>query len=132
MTVILLVALALGIGILLNIIACAITWPGSKPGVSWYNLFSVLFFVLAPIPVVMCRGSSDPFSDEQSSLPDFAFFLCGMFAASGVGLPAVLLGAEVIVWQTLVMSIAGSVVCATAIVLFVKFVLGGSSDQEMF
>ncbi len=123
----------LGVGILLNILACALTWPNGKPGVSWYNLFSVLFYVLSPIPVAMCgRGSSDPFSDEQSSLPDFGFFVTGALATSGIALPAVLLGAGVIVYQTLIMSIAGSIVLAVAVVVIVRGVLGGQSDREMF
>jgi hypothetical protein len=129
--VILLTAALLGVGILLNILACAL--PFSNGGASWYNLFSVLFYVLAPIPVVLCGGgSSDPFSEEGSSLPDFGFFLTGALAASGIGLPAVLLGAGVIAYQTLIMSIAGSLVCAVAVVVMLKYVLGGQSDREMF
>ncbi len=131
MHVILLTAALLGVGILLNILACAL--PFSKPGVSWYNLFSVLFYLLAPIPVVLCGGSStDPFSDEQSSLPDLGFFLTGALATAGVGLPAVLLGAGVIVYQTLIMSLAGSLVSAVAVFVMLKYVLGGQSDREMF
>lgn len=99
---------------------------------SRYSLFSIAFLLLSPIPVVVCKGSSDPFADEQSSLPDLGFFITGFLATSGIALPAVLLGAGVIVYQTLIMSIAGTVVCAAAVVVLVRFVLGGSQQQEMF
>jgi hypothetical protein len=150
--VILLVALLLGIGFILNILACALQWPGAPAGVSWfapcvfpifffffffffsrYSLFAIAFLLSSPVPVLLCRGSSDPFADEQSSLPDLGFFLTGFLATSGIALPAVLLGGGVIVYQTLIMSIAGSLVCGIAVVILLKFVLGGGSgSQEMF
>lgn len=95
-------------------------------------MFSIAFLLGSPVPVLLCRGSNDPFADEQSSLPDLGFFLTGFLATSGLALPSVLLGAGVIVYQTLIMSIAGSFVCAAAVVVMLKFVLGGSSQQEMF
>ena len=77
------------------------------------------------------KGSNDPFEEDASAWPDVAFFLTGLFVSSGFGLSGVLVQANVIVWQTLVMSIAGSIVLAAAVVVMVKFVLGGSSDSEM-
>jgi hypothetical protein len=100
---------------------------------SRYSLFAIAFLLSSPVPVLLCRGSSDPFADEQSSLPDLGFFLTGFLATSGIALPAVLLGGGVIVYQTLIMSIAGSLVCGIAVVILLKFVLGGGSgSQEMF
>lgn len=101
-------------------------------GVSWYNLFSILFFVLAAVPPALCaRGSNDPFDEGSNSWPDVAFFLTGVFATSGYALSGVLVAANVIVWQTLVMSICGSLVLTVAVVVMLRFVLGGSTDSEM-
>lgn len=77
------------------------------------------------------RGHSDPFHEDMSSWPDVAFFLAGVLGTSGFALPAVLTSAGVIVWQTLAMAIAGGVVMVAAVVVMVKFVLGGSSGNEL-
>merc|ERR1711991_344591 len=132
--VILLTSALLGVGFLLNVLACALTWPGAPVGVSWYNLFSILFFVLAAVPPMLCaRGSDDDLFEEGggNAWPDVAFFLTGALATSGYALSGILVGARVIVWQTLVMSVCGSLVLTLAVVVMLRFVLGGNGDSEM-
>ena len=64
-------------------------------------------------------------------MPDVAFFLTGAFATSGYALSGVLLSGGIIAYQTLIMSIVGSLVLTTAIVVILRFVLGGRNEYEM-
>jgi hypothetical protein len=119
--------------IYIQVLACAIQWPGVPEGRSWYNLFSILFFILAAIPPALCAkgASNDPFDEGGNAWPDVAFFLTGVFATSGYALSGVLLAGNIIAYQTLIMSLFGSLVLTTAVVVILRFVLGGSNEYEM-
>ena len=116
-----------------QVLACAIHWPGARNGASWYNLFSILFFAAAAVPPALCgrSGQADPFDEGGSAWPDVAFFLTGALATSGYALSAVLLGAGVLPYQTLVMGIVASFVLTLAVVVILRFVLAGSSHSEL-
>lgn len=64
-------------------------------------MFSVLFYILAPLPVLACgsKGFDDPFAEGATTLADIAFLLTGILVTAGFALPALLTRAGVIAWQ---------------------------------
>ena len=75
------------ITIMLTIFHCRVWWP----------FFVVIFYVLAPIPVLIANRYSDTFQSSSSTTPkDLALFITAGIVISAYGLPIILARAPIL------------------------------------
>mmetsp|Transcript_11580 Transcript_11580/g.29231 ORF Transcript_11580/g.29231 Transcript_11580/m.29231 type:complete len:142 (+) Transcript_11580:49-474(+) len=131
-----LIALAcvLSVGIILNILACALFDN------NWWLLFVVLAYVSAPIPdilVTRCRcGGDDDFESVDMSVltgrvaKDAAYFTTGALVISGLALPLILAHTEVISLAPMIMSLCGGLLVYGAILVYLKIFHDTEDDED--
>lgn len=108
-------ALALSIGLLLNILACVI-WN------NWWPILVVIAYFFAPMPnLIFQRCGSDPLDVSGRSFKDLGFFLTGFLVVTGFGIPAVMAHSEVIEIGALILALCGGLVVYASILVYLHF-----------
>jgi hypothetical protein len=116
-------AFVLSVGILLNILSCAL-W-----GV-WWPIFVVVAYILAPLPNLVCARCAAGLDDSyQRAFFDAGYFLTGLLITSGFALPAVLAHLEIMSTSALVMALAGGLIVYSVLLLYIHYFHG---KQEEF
>jgi len=127
-TVLVLFVLALGLagGVTSNIVAC-IVWD------NWWPLFVLGAFLLASLPNVFmgwCSEWETDFMDDRSrSWQDVAYFLTGVFLASGFGIPFIMKHALVIELWPALLSLAGGLLIYGSIELYLRYFHTQKEDE---
>mmetsp|Transcript_39409 Transcript_39409/g.101012 ORF Transcript_39409/g.101012 Transcript_39409/m.101012 type:complete len:94 (+) Transcript_39409:234-515(+) len=83
---------------------------------------TVLTYILAPFPVLlgkMCK--SDTFGDEISPMLHWGLFTTSWIVVSTFGLPAAMAYLQVICWQSLLITLAGSIIIYGSLLGFVIY-----------
>jgi hypothetical protein len=117
-------SLALSVGLLLNILACAL-WK------KWWPIFSVIAYILAPIPNMMCTRFGVGYDDSKArAFEDAGHFMTAIFVVSGLAIPALLAHIKVIEIGALLMCISGGVVVYGTILLYLHAFHGKKEDTS--
>ncbi|XP_072173362.1 leptin receptor gene-related protein-like [Diadema setosum] len=111
-------AFSASMGILMNVLACAI--PGL--GQVWWPMFVVVFYVMCPLPIMIGNrlASSDSIGATSSALQELCYFLTSGIVLSAYGLPLVLLHVGTITWAALLLIIFGNTWCFITILVFFR------------
>ncbi|KAJ3423453.1 hypothetical protein M0813_29111 [Anaeramoeba flamelloides] len=122
---IVLISAGLAIGFFLNIIACAV-WE------NWLPFLVIIFYVLVPLPKLICSGGGESFDSAGGFGSDvMAFFFIGIFGISGFALTAVLVHVDKIEVAPMILSFIGTVIVGIFTIVFVKQ-LNKQDDHEAF
>ncbi|XP_042233631.1 leptin receptor gene-related protein-like isoform X2 [Homarus americanus] len=119
-------AFSASIGLMFLILACAL--PEFN---NWWPFFVLMFYVLAPVPIIIARRLSE---DTGGSNPcrEMAYFVTAVLVVSAFGLPIVLarspVSQPVIQWGACGLVLAGNVVSFLTIWGF--FIMADSDDVE--
>ncbi|KXJ17529.1 leptin receptor gene-related protein [Exaiptasia diaphana] len=124
-TIIAIIALSFtaAIGILLVVLGCALKDYGT-----WWPLFVLLFYCLAPIPTIVAKRLSEDFSSNSSNVAkEVSFFITSGIVISAFGLPIVLARCTIIEWGAVALVLSGNVfIFCTILAYFLIF----SGDDE--
>ena len=119
------------IGILLVVLGCAL--PEFKTDkVSWYAMFNLFFYVLAPIPALIVRRVGNDFSDfggTSNLCVEVSLFFTAGIIVSAFGLPIVLARANIIKMGAMGLVVTGNFFIFLTIFLF--FAVLGGDDNDM-
>lgn len=119
-------AFSASIGLMFLILACALPQYNN-----WWPFFVIVFYMLAPIPSLIARRSSDN-SGGSNPAKEMAYFLTAAIVVSAFGLPIVLARAPaatpVISWGACGLVLSGNVVTFLTILGF--FLMADSDDVE--
>jgi len=108
-------AFALSVGLLCNILACAL-WD------NWWPLFAAVAYFFAPVPNMICsRCGSDPLDQSGRNFKDMGFFLTGTLVVSGFGILVVLAHSEVIQIGAMFLALGGGLIIYATIIVFIHF-----------
>lgn len=120
------------IGILLVVLGCAL--PEFKtPKGSWYAMFNLFFYILAPIPALIVRRVGNDFSNfggTSNLCVEIALFFTAGIVVSAFGLPIVLARSKVIAMGAMGLVVTGNFFIFLTIFLF--FAMFGNDDDMGF
>ncbi|KAK0090410.1 hypothetical protein PV325_000692 [Microctonus aethiopoides] len=93
---------------------------------TWWPLFVVLFYILAPLPTLIARRSTDDSESNNNSCSELAIFITMGIVVSSFALPIVLArsppGVGTIEWGACYLTLAGNfVVYLTLVGFFITF-----------
>eukprot|EP01111_Echinosteliopsis_oligospora_P002792 TRINITY_DN1433_c0_g1_i1.p1 TRINITY_DN1433_c0_g1~~TRINITY_DN1433_c0_g1_i1.p1 ORF type:complete len:129 (-),score=25.94 TRINITY_DN1433_c0_g1_i1:264-650(-) len=111
--VILGLAASLALGLLLNILACALN-KSALP------LISILFCILAPFPNIICGRMGDEFSGTDSQYKQWGLFITGFLIVFGFGIPSILAHVDKN-YLMLSLSLAGGVIIYGTVIVYLRF-----------
>lgn len=108
------------VGILLVVLGCALDEFQTDRG-SWWIMFNLFFYVLAPIPSLIVRrlGSDfSSFSGTSNLVVELALFFTSGIVVSAFGLPIVLARAGIIKYGAMGLVMTGNLFIFLTILLF--------------
>lgn len=120
------------IGILLVVLGCALPEFKTEKG-SWYAMFNLFFYVLAPIPALIMRRLGSDFSNFGGSsnlVVEISLFFTAGIIVSAFGLPIVLARAHIIKYGAMGLVMVGNFFIFLTIFLF--FAVFGEEDELGF
>jgi hypothetical protein len=118
------------IGILLLVLGCALPEFKTQQG-SWYAMFNLFFYILAPIPVLIMRRMGSDMSDfggTSNLCVEVSLFFTAGIVVSAFGLPIVLARAGIIKMGAMGLVVTGNFFIFLTIFLFFAYVVGESDD----
>eukprot|EP01102_Stenamoeba_stenopodia_P005466 TRINITY_DN1614_c0_g1_i1.p1 TRINITY_DN1614_c0_g1~~TRINITY_DN1614_c0_g1_i1.p1 ORF type:complete len:135 (+),score=22.94 TRINITY_DN1614_c0_g1_i1:107-511(+) len=123
-------ACLLASGIVMNFLACSLHTLQT----TWWPMFSVVFYILAPLPNLFVgkNEDNDPFATAPSSIKHIAMFLTGGFIVSGLALPLVLGHAQVIGTPAMSLALVGGVTVYGSIIAYLHFFHKKTDDDFEF
>jgi len=108
------------IGILLVVLGCALESFKTAKG-SWWIMFNLFFYVLAPIPALIVRRTGTDFSSFSGSsnlVIEICLFFTAGIVVSAFGLPIVLARAAIIKYGAMALVMTGNLFIFLTILLF--------------
>lgn len=108
------------IGILFLVLGCVLVDFKTEKG-SWWVMFNLFFYILAPIPaMIVKRVGSDfsSFSGTSNLVVELALFFTTGFVVSAFGLPIVLARAHIIKYGAMALVMVGNLFIFITILLF--------------
>ncbi|KAJ5068802.1 hypothetical protein M0811_12223 [Anaeramoeba ignava] len=110
------------LGILLNIVACAVYHE-------WILLVVILFYFFTALPNILCGSTSEDFlADSPSNLELIANFFTGILSVSGFALPLVLAHTGAVKIEAAILSLCGGIVVAVTVIFALKRIVGKKPD----
>jgi len=105
-------AALLSIGLFLNVLACVL-WG------SWWPIFVVIAYFLAPIPNLLCGACNRGYEESHgNAFLDVGYFFTGVLIVSGFALPGVLAHLEIMRTEALFMGMGGGLIVYAAILTY--------------
>lgn len=119
-------AFAGSIGLTFVVLGCAL------PGLNWWPLFVLFFYILAPIPMVIAKRYADEMA-ASSLLTEIALFITTGIVISAFALPIILARSPkddtpVIHWKACAFVSAGNIVVFIAILVY--FIIFNNDEIE--
>ncbi|XP_066929870.1 leptin receptor gene-related protein-like [Clytia hemisphaerica] len=108
------------IGILLVVLGCVLDEFKTEKG-PWWIMFNLFFYILAPIPTLICKRLGNDFSSFSGTsnlVIEIALFLTTGIVISAFGLPVVLARASVIKYGAMACVMIGNLFIFGTILLF--------------
>jgi len=107
-------AFAGSIGLLFLVLGCALPQFNN-----WWPLFVIIFYILAPLPLVIAKRFQDEMA-SSSAATELAMFLTTGIVISAFALPLILAhsGPPVIQWGAASLTMIGNIVCFLTILAY--------------
>jgi len=113
---------ALVIGLLLNILACALFKPSPLP------IIAVVAYFIAPFPNIIC-GRTDGYGEAPKIRKDWGYFLTGLFVVTGFGIPAILAHSGIIKLPAFLMALSGGLIVYGTMIVYLHFFHGPKEEE---
>ncbi|RDD43207.1 Leptin receptor gene-related protein [Trichoplax sp. H2] len=102
-------------GILLDVLGCALPEYDC-----WWPMFIVIFYVLAPIPIMIANRLQGDFGTESGVGKDIAIYCTAVFVTSGFAFPMLLAHTKIIQPGAMGLILGGSVIVYLTILAYSK------------
>jgi len=109
------------IGLLLNILACALYKTA-------FPVLAVVAYFFAPFPNLLC-GRGDGYSEAPKARKDWGYFLTGLFVVCGFGIPAILAHSNMINLASFLLALTGGLIVYGTMIAYIRIFYGKENED---